>query len=884
MRRIHKLLRLLLLTVIVISTLLLNGCNPIAVVNNEEKTTFKLEDNMLVLNSAYKISDEKDLLISMDKVLENEYLELYIGEYYDIAVYNKSTGKVFWSNEVFYNTPEEERGKLIDESKRILFSQVGIEYYNWAQKKFTMTSYPDSYSNDKNQVFYEVVDDALIVRYGIGTNFAETGLVQAFTNETYSYYDAMLKEKIEAKEISIIDYRAFVNNYTELRYSAMTPSDKAEYLAKYPKLEELEVIYVLKPNLTNKITNQLLEMYSLMGIDDRVREAEEEKLGIVEGVGLPPYFLIPLRYRLHGNDLIVSVDTEDIEVAEGYYLTRVEILKAFGATTNDREGYIFLPDGSGSIIENGSRHVSMDRVSIPFYGQDYAKNYKTYDKLAIDSNFPVFGIKSGDNAVFAIVENGAAIGGVTAQITSNYMKYNIAYPYFDYTIVDGFGREGVAYAFYGVEPEVDYTIRYHFLQGEEANYSGMARYYRSYLLQRGYLSQDKASNELPLDIQFIGSINKTVNYVGLPIETTYPMTTFEEAGNIMNLLHDNSINNANVLYSGMVNGGLTFKSVSKVKVQKELGGVRGFQRLDSQLQSIGYEVYPDIDFTRIYEEGHGIKHKNDVSRYLNRNSAFMSDIDPASGEKTFFGASLLVNPLLYDEIVHNFLDHYKELKTDNIYVASMGAYLSGNYSSDAGVTRQTAYLLTKRLLDTLSSKGYSMKFDSGNDYILPYADSLTNVATSSSNQRIEAYSIPFVGMVLKGYLPYTCQSINQSSNSERAVLEAVESGAGLNYLLMHEDQLSLVDTDQINLFSVDYELWLEEIIRTYNQLNGDLGYLSNVEIREHRHLDDDINCVVYDDGSKVYVNYRDTSYETPDGLVEAMSYLVVQQRRGNNGK
>lgn len=858
--------------------LLLSGCNVAQTTSNEQRADYVLDDNLLMdaTNTKKKGSDEKNKVTDMQKVLENEYLELYLGKQYDIAVYNKATGKVICSNPVFHESTQEEQNALMDDTKKLLFSQVSIEYYDANQKRLTMTSYPDSYSQDKNQVTYEVVDDSLVVKYALGTNYADSGLVQTFSNETFTKYNDMLQKMVDSKQISIIDYRAFVNNYTKLTYSEMKEADKAMYLERYPNIKELGTFYVIKPKLTNKITNQLLKMYTLLGINQEVVKAEQEKMGMVDGAGMPAYFVIPIRYRLQGNDLIVSVDTKSIQASQGYYLTKVELLKSFAATTPEQEGYIFLPDGSGSIIENDSVSNSMDKVSIPFYGQDYAKMYQSSAEIAINSTFPVFGIKGDDSAVFAIVENGSGIGGVCAQITSNYLNYNIVYPYFDYTAVDHFDREGVTYAFSATVPDVDYGIRYHFLSDEDANYSAMARYYRQYLEKKADITKkENKESHLPIDVQFIGSISKTVNYLGIPYEKDYAVTTFEDADTITQQLKDSQVDNIDLLYSGIINGGMNFKAVSKVKIQQELGGEKGFKALQSKLEQKGNALYTDIDFTRIFEKGNGITQNEEVSKYLNKNTVYVSQSNPSTGMKSYQGASYLVNPLLYDQQVALFMKAFEKVGSKNLYLSSMGAYLNGNYSAKFGVTRQTSLMLTQALLQKLKDNGYKMKLDCGNDYVLPYADSLTNIATTSSHQRIESYAIPFVAMVLKGYIPYTSQAINQATNSEKAILESVESGAGLNYLLMYEDQLTLSDTQYTSLFSIHYNLWLDEIIKTYHKINADLGYLSNVSIQQHQHITQEVNCVVYEDGSKVYVNYGSSDYRTPYGIVPAMSYLVA---------
>lgn len=222
-----------------------------------------------------------------------------------------------------------------------------------------------------------------------------------------------------------------------------------------------------------------------------------------------------------------------------------------------------------------------------------------------------------------------------------------------------------------------------------------------------------------------------------------------------------------------------------------------------------------------------------------------------------------------------FLKDFAKVGSQKLYLESVGAYLNGNYSAKEGVTRQTAQYLTRQMLSQITEAGYELKLDVGNDYVLPYANSLVNVPTSSSHQRVESYSVPFVGMVLKGYIPFTCSSINQSANADKALLEAIESGAGLNYLLIYDNQLNLIDTNYEDLFSVNYTTQIERILEDYKNLNAKIGHLQNARIVGHEHLTEDVNCVTYEDGTKIYVNYGNESSRVPEGTVEPLSWLVV---------
>ncbi len=859
----------------------LAGCGLTDVVNNEIRADYVVKDGAVIYpdssNQVKKSSEVEAVLADFELALENDYLELYIGKEYDIAVYEKTSGKLTFSNAAYHEMDSEALNSLSAEAKRVICSQVAVEYYTSSLTKMSMSSYPDAYSTDKNQVTWEVADDTLKVTYGIGTSLDESPLIQVFTKETYEGYLQQLQDMMDAGTISMITYRNLANNYTEYTYEAMNASDQKRYKEMYPKIEELGTIYIVKNRLTAKITNDILEVYTLLGIDEAVKAAENEKLGENAANVKPAFFRIPICYRLSGGDLLVSLDLKDIEVGDGYYLTKVELMKCFGASTEKEEGYIFYPDGSGAIIENDIESNSMNRVVVPFYGEDQAVMLTEGTSESIKSTFPIFGIKSDDHAFLAIVENGAAVGGMTAQVRSSYLNYNIAYPYFDYNIVDDFGIQGVALAFYQNVADVDCTIRYHFLNGEEADYNGMAKYYQEYLVNTGSLTRREDNDtSWGLDVELIGSIQKTINNFGIPIDSDYAVTTFEQAGEIMGILHEDGITDVDVIYSGMANGGMEQKALSRFDIQKKLGGLKGYQALEASLDSQGDTLYMGLDPVGIYERGNGIRKTEDVSKYLTKSSVVAGEESVIPGlASDYSSADWLINPLRYDTVMTSFIEAHAKTGCKKLYLESLGAYLNGNYSAKEGVTRQTAQVLVTQVLEKLVNAGYDLKLDVGNDYVLKYADSLVNVPTSSSHQRMESYSIPFVGMVLKGYIPFTCKSINQSPNAVTAVLRAVESGAGLNYLLIYENQLNLIDTNYESLFSVNYKTQIEQILEDYRNLNEQMGHLQNVRIVNHEHLTEDVNCVTYEDGTKIYVNYGKEAYQTSEGIVEALAWLVV---------
>ena len=68
-----------------------------------------------------------------------------------------------------------------------------------------------------------------------------------------------------------------------------------------------------------------------------------------KGEAIPIYFEIPLEYRLDGDSLLVSIPVKGIK-EHGGSLYRIQLLRYMGAAHTSENGYMVVPNGSGSII------------------------------------------------------------------------------------------------------------------------------------------------------------------------------------------------------------------------------------------------------------------------------------------------------------------------------------------------------------------------------------------------------------------------------------------------------------------------------------------------------------------------------------------------------
>lgn len=876
--------------------IMLSGCTDVLQPADSVKSYYEFSDSQFVNDlqaeaktGAYKAAEhETQALASMEEMLSNEYISLYMGKYYDIAVLDKETGKIFFSNRAIYENPDE----LSDEGKADAFSQVSIEYYDGASAQNTMSSYPDSINDDgMNQVRTECDGDTLKVTYCFGTDTANQNICYVMSKEGYDELEQRADEVISEGRLDRFDFARFQRLYQAVVYDELDDAGKSENIKKYPGLEELGTIYVCEADYLTTVQRTLMEEVSSALKMDADFVAEQKKLvGIENSAGaVQAYFEIPVIYRIHGRDLVAQIDTPNIVHVEnsGYYLTKIYLLSNFFASTADEEGYLLVSDGSGAVIENDSRNENtstLTQTDLPFYGSDFGLDLSNSSSLAPYSVFPVFGIQRGSAGVFGIVESGDAMGGVRVKTENSLSKYNAISPYFTYYAMDIAQNDildqqenVVANRVYSKKkPDAPYVVRYHFLYGEKSGYSGMAAYYRAYLCSTGSLTEKDSKSSPRLDLSFIGAVTKRQMIGFVPMNVEVAASTFENIQRFAEELEKDGIDDFDIALQGSINGGMQFRIPQKLKIEKSMGGAEGYKTLADYLEDGGNKLYLDVDFTKVYRNGNGLDTSSHIARFISNNTAVLSGYSPANGERDPESSAHLINPLSFDYIIGKFKDAAEDVGINEIRVSSMGSYLSGNYDERHELTREDTKNIVISSLENLRDSGYNLLIDGGNIYTLKYAGAVTDVPLESSGISIESYTVPFVGMVLHGCVDYSGVALNQQGSYQNSFLKSIENGAGLHYILMTEDPLLLADTSCSNYYSVSVDEWKEEIVSAYEQLSDFFYEVSDSAIVQHSILSENVVQVRYENGSSVLINYNDQPVTVGETTIDGMDYCLLK--------
>jgi hypothetical protein len=93
-------------------------------------------------------------------------------------------------------------------------------------------------------------------------------------------------------------------------------------------------------------------------------------------------------------------------------------------------------------------------------------------------------------------------------------------------------------------------------------------------------------------------------------------------------------------------------------------------------------------------------------------------------------------------------------------------------------------------------------------------------------------------MVLHGYVQFAGEPINMEGNIDYAFLKAIENGANLNFILSYQNTnlLKNYETSSKN-YSVRYDIWFDDLVGIYNELNSVVKDLQTSLIVDHQFID-----------------------------------------------
>ena len=595
------------------------------------------------------------------------------------------------------------------------------------------------------------------------------------------------------------------------------------------------------------------------------------------------YFKVPLEWRLSGDGVEATVPAGQIEEFNGS-LYRIQLLRYFGAADDRAEGYMVVPNGSGSIIYYNNGKTSEAAYSQYIYDLDpLVANYTTTENT-VSAKLPLFGMCNTDNSVLATVESGASIANITASISGTYSQYNYAYATFTVRNADNLRMFGdSSQDVYVLEKQpysIDCTVRFTLLTDENAGYAGIANYYRNRLIAEGKLTENGESGDIPFYYDVISGVQETSHFLGVQYLHTFAMTTFEEAEELSNSLKEDGITNQVMNLQGWFNDGYYHDVADKIKVESSAGSKKDLSRLNETLSENGGRLYADVAFQKVSFVADGYNYSTESSRYYSGYTVSFGVVNPTTLRNTAnLGYSErrynLLSPRYLPRYVEKFANKITKIDVDGISLRDLGNVLASDKRRTLIIDRDEALQIVEGQLGVIEDTGKNVMTNEANAYAFAYSDDIINAPITGNDYRIVDEDIPLYAMIIHGCIDYSSTLLNfDDSDMTDTVLQMIENGASPHYVFTKEESSEMKDTGLNDYYSTTFDVWEEEAADIYSRVNDALKYVTGATITNHEILDSGLRRVTYSNGVVIYVNYTDSDI-TEDGItVPTKSYEV----------
>ena len=595
---------------------------------------------------------------------------------------------------------------------------------------------------------------------------------------------------------------------------------------------------------------------------------------------------IPVQYILTEDGFQAEIVTSEIKGvgSNPFMVVTAALLPYFGAGSMQDDGYLFVPDGSGALIDFNNNKQTNQEYYARVYGDNPTLVKTSQTTVQQSANLPVFGSKVNDHAFFGVVVSGEQCSGIAAATSLMDSSYNHVYTRAtlrEYTLTysksNHWGRQdshAVDYSEDMTEGE-NYAVRYFFLDGENANYVGMSKLYKDYLKKGNQLKDSQLADKKYAVLDLVGAVSIEKYVMGIKMPVVTALTTYNDVCEIVRELKAQGVENIIVNYIGAVDGGLNNAVYTAVSPESVLGSKKEFKAMINYLKSENVLLFLESNPVEIYKDGNGLTGNGDSVKTFFDKYSFQYRYELDTNKNITAGRWRLLRPHLASEVAVKFADSAKKWEVEQVSFAKLGEYVYSDYvEGDDSISRKQTLKLWNETLAKLDEKTQYLMLHGGNAYCTPYADVITNVSDCFSDFDLQDHSVPFYQMTFQNDILLTSEGLNTTVDYEYAFLKALETGSSVKFNLIYGDVSSLVGTEYNTMVSYSYEYWKNSLVELYADMQKAVAQFAGKEIVRHEQLEEDVALTAYENGELV-VNYGAEAYTYNGQEVAPRSYLVL---------
>ena len=568
--------------------------------------------------------------------------------------------------------------------------------------------------------------------------------------------------------------------------------------------------------------------------DDSVKVSYHFDKKLSDGTAID--ITVPVIYKGADGTVSVSVDCSAIDTGKtdkGVVLSTLSVLPWLGAYGGISEGdFLLIPDGSGAIIDTGIASENVQSYEVGIYGNSDGAS----------AIMPVFGMKSGEGAFVAVIDEGDALARIKAYKATEQEGSNRVYAEFTLTPAEKTDK-GYYVSNKGYEGNI--RLSYRFISKENADYTAMATVARELMIRNGSLATGNKSLE--------GAYPFNLGLIGVADSKAY--TDLAQCYDILTALNSRGINRINLRYKGLFEGGTEQKS--STELNSKLSDSEHISELEALTSAQGISVYAETNLFAFSDSA------DDASL----------DITGNEYEKELIGfvpyKAHITSAAAASERASDMLYTHRNSFFGGLCINDAGKLLPADYSKgEVILPTDGAKELSAQISGISATKDIAVT--NGNLYAIKYADMIFELPDRSFYTDADyCRQIPFVQIVLHGICDYSLSAINLSEDSTDAFLRAVEYGA-VPYYEWYGKNTAEDGSDKYY-----YMNSISNARQQYELASAALSDLRDSRITDHGIAAENVSFTVYDNETELYVNYSDEAVTVSGVTVEAKSFIRV---------
>lgn len=585
------------------------------------------------------------------------------------------------------------------------------------------------------------------------------------------------------------------------------------------------------------------------------------KLNISDGNRAKPTLKISLdlSVRIHENGIKIEINNIEEDTTTSNKLAGLSLYPGLFNSYKLVDGYALIPDGSGALIDYSLPTNAQSILSLYTYDSDVG--IMANNRNSTSSNIlslPMYAINVDETTLIANIESGSEYSKLNTKVAGITDDYN--YTYFDFIFRDMYYYyQGISESTRKLRPQenvndFDIAINYDIFD-KKMEYYDVASAYQDYLINNNILNKT-SDLESKVRLEFLMAENKDSMFSTELIK----MSTTDFIKNSMSDLLNNG-KNYEVSVFGYAKGGLRNSYPNNFPVESKIGDLKD---LATSLNKENIDCSFIVDYIRSYE-GSGVK-TSSLAMNMSEKYISINDYNPGSEQKfNYLTLSETENRINGD------LHYLSDYSFAGFDFTSLGNSLYSSYYNEA-FTRKEAINRYKSILSNLNCVVGLRK---PNYYTFAYLDKYLSLETSNSGFLMETESVPFMSMILSGYVNKYSSPINLNYIGEDQILKLVDFNINPTFLLTEQSAINLFNTSAEYIFSSKYDDWKDMINSTYSTVISALNEVSGAKFLSREKLDNNVYISTYSNNKQIIVNYSSSSYIYEGNEVSSKGVKVI---------